>query len=146
MPAPLGFNEAPIYVRSPSVSPSLAHLLKLTVYDNSPDDIVVFYFVKSLAEYYTGYKTEHAPLVDEKVWQYHNTCAALFDEWIERDDLHIILYDSLQNQFARLQDIADIRALGTIEWGNLLRTTLQTQRWKDRDMKFYVVSADVAWM
>lgn len=143
---PLGFNEAPTYTRSTAVSPSLAHLLKVCVYKDMPEDAHMFYSVKTLEDWRKDYKTEHAPLVDEQVWQYHDTCAALFDEWFERDDLHIVLQDSLQNEFTLLKNIADIRTMDSVRWAALLRETLYSQRWKNRDMGFYVVTADTVWM
>lgn len=148
MPLPLGFNEAKTYRRSAEVSPEIAHSVKLCVHTEltQTDDLAVFYEVSSLEEYYWKYKDKHAPNVTEDVWAYFDTSAALFDEWIERDDIHVVLYDYSQKEFKMLQNIADIHAVGAVAWADLLRNTLKTQRWKGRRMRMYVVSADLVWL
>jgi len=145
---PLGFNEAKTFRLSPSVTPEVAHGVKCCVHTEltQRDDLAIFYSVETLDDHYRDYKQKNAPDVTDDVWEYFDTATALFDTWIEYDDLHIVLYDDSQREFVMLQNITDIHGVGSTQWRTVLLDALRTQKWRGRSVKVYVATADLVWM
>lgn len=144
----LGFNEAHTYRCSPNVTPEIAHSVKCCIQTSldKTGDLAVFYTTETIEDYRRAFKQKHAPDVIDDVWVHYDTSAALFDEWIDHDYLHIVLYDFSQDRFLMLQEIADIHQLGSVEWSRILREVLRSERWNGKRMKIYIAEADLVFL
>ena len=110
---PLGFNEASTYYLSPSVTPGVAHRVKLCIHEewSAMEEDVVFHRVETLEDY-----------------KQTDDITSLFDTWVDHDYIHIVVYHFADNSFTLLQNTVVIGEVGYEKWRSMLLDTLRSQR------------------